>query len=102
MNQAFEAWFAVSKYTQVIYPNAQTHQIALDGWQAASQHYEEKIAEMQAELDKARELLGYARDDVNECYQNILPNAGYTSFDRKIEDYKTQLAEIDAFLAKDK
>lgn len=60
-----------------------------DGWQSASQHYEEKIAEMQAELDKARELL-----------TNALPDLRYTA--DISETVEKLVAEIDAFLAKDK
>lgn len=62
MNQAFEAWL-----TSLEKPVAGMHtgklneyrtQMCKEVWQAASQHYEAKLAEMQAELEFIKQTIG--------------------------------------------
>lgn len=56
------------------------------------------VLELIGALRKAEELLAEARDDVLECLNNALPNAGYTRYDRRIKEYQDRLALIDAAL----
>jgi hypothetical protein len=43
--EEFEAWYAASKYCQVVIPQSEWKQIALDGWQAALAQRTEQQAE---------------------------------------------------------
>lgn len=59
-----------------------------------------KIAQMQARIDELVELLTDARDDVNECLNTNMPNAGWERYDTRIKFKQEQLAKIDEALEK--
>ena len=59
---------------------------------------EAKLAEMQAEFNKARELLSESREDVVNSLNEYLNNPHWNGAKRGAEFCEKQLAEIDAFL----
>lgn len=98
MSEAFEAWYLQFDISDG--GNLLCKESSQRAWQAASQHYEAKLAEMQAELNKARELLSEARDDVVtqlDNYKELLPYKQH-----RYDAQKDTLDRIEDFLAKDK
>ncbi len=59
----------------------------------------EKIATLLARVKELEKLLTDARDDVCECLNAVLPNAGYPRYDRRIKDFQERLIAIDQALA---
>ena len=50
-------------------------------------------------LEQALKALDLSRDDVNECLNETLPNAGWDRYDRRIKAYQEQLEKHDAAIA---
>lgn len=88
-SEYFKATFIDSKATQEEVAYEFFHRGVLRGKAQDA----ELIAELVSELEDAR-------DDVSECLNNAMPQAGWERFDRRIQAYQEQLKRIDALLAK--
>lgn len=60
---------------------------------------EDKVKRLVELCNCLEKELREARDDVNECLNADLPNAGYPRYDRRIEFRQQHLQRIDALLA---
>ena len=59
----------------------------------------EMTPEQIAAVKQALEALCDSLDDVRDCLNGILPNAGYARYDRRIEAYKEQIAKHEKAIA---
>ncbi len=98
--EAFEAWFEaeypVESYGRPKYQNSDVMMLMFAAWQAAQA---QPAPDVQEAVRLALEALTESRDDVCECLNTLMPNAGYERYDKRITGYQDQLIRHDAAIA---